>query len=132
MSKEEPKYKPVTWSDDGSVMFLDGKAWATEYIEKRPRPPAVRAWDTIPICLGEEGEVRAILSGGTIPDTVPSRQTAVLAEILERIDYDRDSEPGLRKGDLERRGPPAITRYKKGHARLPKIKQRVPLHQVGE
>lgn len=133
MAKEEPKYKPVTWSGDGSVMFLGGKAWATEHIEKKPRPPAVRAWETIPICLGDEGEVRAILDGKTaIPDTMPSRQVTVLAGILERIDYDRDSEPGLRKGGLERRSPPSVTRYKKDIIRLPKTKQRLPLHQDGK
>lgn len=127
MPKEEPKYKPVTWSEDGSVMFLDGKAWATEYIEKRPQPPAVRAWATIPICLGDEDEVRAILSGGTIPDIMPSRQVTVLAEILERMDDDRDS--GFGERGVERRGTTAIAQYKKEHAKLRKVGKRVAVRK---
>ena len=39
------------WSEDGQVFYCDGRAWATELLERQP-VDGTRRWDALPICLG--------------------------------------------------------------------------------
>lgn len=126
MTEEKtPEYEPITWSEDNMVMFLDGWAWAEELIEKEAKPPAVRRWEVVPICLGREDDIRAILKGDKpIPDDMSPRRIAVIKKILEVTGYGRELDTGA--GTVERSRAARAFRHRSKNARLSQDRKRIP------
>lgn len=122
---KRPQYEPITWSEGNMVMFLDGWAWANEFVEMEAKPPAVRCWDVRSICLGRKDDIIPILKGEKpILEDMSPRQIAVLEKILEVNGHGRELD--TRAGGLERNRTVGVIRNRPKNARLSKGRKRVP------
>ena len=111
---EAPGFKPITWSQDGLIMFLDGWAWSALVLDGRVRQ----------VCLGKEDDVRAVLAGARpLADVGGERQAMALASIL-RLKEETDGA-GPEANGLERGRSPGAVRDRPKNTRLSESRKRV-------
>ena len=119
------EYEPIRWSDDNLVMFVDGWAWANELVEKEAKPPEVRRWEVVPICLGRKDDIIPMISGEkSIPDDMSPERVAVIRRIQEASEHVRTLD--TRTNSLERSRSPRSIGHSAKNARLSKSRKRLP------
>lgn len=111
--------KPITWSKDGLVMFLDGYAWTSLILNGHLEH----------ICLGKEDNVRAILTGEkpiTEAGSLKREQAFIrIFEIREEI-----GEPTVAGTGVQRTGFVRPARHQRKAVEQAKTRKGVPLRSA--
>lgn len=118
MTEEKPQeYKPIRWSEDNLVMFLDGYGWTSLVLDGRAEH----------VCLGKEDNVKKIFAGEKpVSEASSLQRERALIRIMEIREVQNARTTKTRGRRFERRRPLRYFRHRQQDARRPKKRTTIP------